>query len=83
MQKDPVYLKNGDDDMLIINGRILTMAGADYEHGYLYCQGKIIKEVGDMKEFPGSIREKCQKEQDQVLDVQGRGKMGNHWRRLQ
>ncbi len=57
--------------MLIINGRILTMTGTDYEHGYLYSQGKRIKKVGDMKEFPDSIRQQCQKEKDQVLDVQG------------
>ena len=56
--------------MLIINGRILTMTGTDYEQGYLYSKGKTIKKVGDMREFPESIREQCQKEKDQVLDVQ-------------
>lgn len=37
--------------MLICNGNILTMAGRTFENGYVRTEGKIITEVGDMKDL--------------------------------
>ena len=56
--------------MLIINGKILTMAGKEYENGYVHtADGKIIS-TGDMREFSvgSSIRDDSREE---ILDVDG------------
>ncbi len=56
--------------MLIINGKILTMAGKEYENGYVHtADGKIIS-TGDMREFSvgSSIQDDSREE---ILDVDG------------
>lgn len=51
--------------MLIINGRILTMEGANFEIGYVRIKGRLIEEIGCMSELR-PLREK-----EEVLDVNG------------
>ncbi len=51
--------------MLIINGKIHTMAGMVYPCGYVQTEGKRIKRVGLMEEAPRP------KDGEQVLDVRG------------
>lgn len=53
--------------MLIINGKIMTMADRMYENGYVCVSGEKITAVGDMGELS---QEKIGKE-EQVLDVDG------------
>lgn len=50
--------------MLIINGKIYTMAGKPIECGYVRIEGKKIAEVGTMS----SLQEK---EEEKILDVEG------------
>lgn len=50
--------------MILVNGRVHTMAGANYERGYVEITGGKITGVGDMRELQ-------QKEGDQLLDVTG------------
>lgn len=54
--------------MLICNGKILTMAGSVFENGYVRTKGKIITEVGDMKNlknYPDGYNAEL------ILDVSG------------
>lgn len=54
--------------MLICNGKILTMTGHNYDNGYVRTEGKIITEVGDMKElknYPNGYNSEI------ILDVAG------------
>lgn len=51
--------------MLIINGKILTMAGTDYENGYVKVEGTRIQAVGSMDQAPEAEKE------EEVLDVNG------------
>lgn len=60
--------KNGDCDMLIINGKILTMGKRNYERGYLRTEGDKIIEVGEMKDLQKGYESK---QDEQVLDVDG------------
>jgi len=53
--------------MLIINGKILTMADATYEKGFVWIKGEKIHAVGDMKDCPMEFI----KEEQEVLDVNG------------
>ncbi len=51
--------------MVLINGRVLTMEGEEFRHGYVRIRGRYIEEVGDMTAFVA-------KEDDRrVLDVDG------------
>lgn len=50
--------------MVIINGNIFPMEGKNIECGYIYTNGKIIKEIGDMKDFK-------EKKKEKILDVNG------------
>lgn len=43
--------------MLIINGKIYTMAGTVYEKGYVRTKGKLITDVGPMDD---ALIKKCQ-----------------------
>lgn len=38
--------------MLLINGRILTCEGKNFDNGYIHIEDKKIKAVGDMKDVP-------------------------------
>ena len=54
--------------MLICNGKILTMTDYNYDNGYVRTEGKIITEVGDMKElknYPNGYNSEI------ILDVAG------------
>lgn len=79
--------------MLICNGKIKTMNGPVIENGFVRTRGRLIQEIGDMKDLKSSG-------DDVVLDVSGslvmpgiidahshigimEEKKGNHRRRLQ
>ena len=51
--------------MIIINGRVFTMEGKNFASGYVWIRGKRIKEVGDMSDLQGDIRD------EEILDVKG------------
>ncbi len=38
--------------LLIVNAKIITMEGRNYENGYLLCDGSVIQEIGDMADLP-------------------------------
>lgn len=64
--------------MLIINGKIYTMAGSVYEKGYVRTKGKLITEVGPMddamiKKLSDSRRKDGEGEctEDEILDAKG------------
>lgn len=64
--------------MLIINGKIYTMAGTVYEKGYVRTEGKLITEVGPMddaliKKMSDSRRKDGEGEctEDEILDAKG------------
>lgn len=52
--------------MLIINGKVLTMAGNTYENGYVHVSGSKISSAGEMKHL--SVRPE---EDETILDVDG------------
>ena len=54
--------KNGDDVMVIINGKILTMAEKTYKNGYVSIKDGKICSVGDMEAFSAD---------GEVLDAKG------------
>ena len=51
--------------LTIIHGKIKTMAGVDYQDGFVQIDKGKITAVGDMKDFPGKKRNST------VLDVRG------------
>lgn len=51
--------------MLIINGKILTMAGNTYAEGYVRTEGTVIESLGEMEKAPKAENGEI------VLDVQG------------
>ena len=50
--------------MLIINGKIFTMEGKNFERGYVRTKGKVIEEVGNMSSL-------APRDNEEVLDVKG------------
>ncbi len=52
--------------MLIKNAHIITMAGQNFENGYIIMDGQIIKHVGNMQDFCGN-----EKDFSEVLDALG------------
>ena len=57
--------------MLIINGKILTMAGDVCENGFVYVAGGKIQDVGAMRELTDRIREENEGQDGILLDVDG------------
>lgn len=56
--------------LLVKNGKVLTMAGTNYERGYVLTdQGKIIKVTGDYSEIEALLQDK---ENLEVLDAEGK-----------
>ncbi len=51
--------------MFLINGKIMTMEGKNYENGYVHIRGKKIDDVGDMNSYPDP------EEDEKVIDVKG------------
>jgi imidazolonepropionase-like amidohydrolase len=51
--------------LYIINAKILTMAGKDYDLGYISCEGQKITAIGDMDDMPGTS------DSDTVIDGNG------------
>jgi len=56
--------------MLIVNGRILTMADKNYETGFVWIKEKKIVSLGDMKDLPKEALEKNEND-ERILDVKG------------
>ena len=50
--------------MLILNGKIFTMEGKNFERGYVRTKGKVIEEVGNMSSL-------APRDNEEVLDVKG------------
>ncbi len=50
--------------MVIINGKIFPMEGKNIERGYIRTNGKIIEEIGVMRDFE-------EKKKEKILDVNG------------
>ena len=59
-----IFFKDGEEYMVIINGKILPMEGKNIENGFVRIKGKKIAELGDMSEYES-------KKEDEVIDVQG------------
>ena len=53
--------------MVIINGKIFPMEGKNIECGYIRTNGKIIEEIGVMRDFE---EKKKEKEEDKEKDLQ-------------
>lgn len=54
----------GAKDMLLINGRVLTMAGKVWENGYVRTEGKVITDIGSRDTM-------CAEDGNDVIDAQG------------
>lgn len=54
----------------IINGRILTMAGSEYENGYIRIENNKIAQIGEMPELNGRMSFPC--DGGEVVDAEGR-----------
>ena len=50
--------------MLLINGRVLTMAGKVWENGYVRTEGKVIADIGSMDTI-------CVNDSEEVIDACG------------
>ncbi len=57
--------------MLIINGKILTMADQEYTNGYVRIAGSKIDSVGDMPDLPDEFYTQADKGREEILDVKG------------
>lgn len=57
--------------MLIINGKIWTMAEDVYDEGFVYIKDGKIAAVGDMKSLSDEIRQREKEEDGTLLDVDG------------
>lgn len=57
--------------MLIINGKILTMADKNYDNGFLLIEEGKIAALGDMKELSQEVQEKNQESGEPLVDASG------------
>ena len=55
--------------MLIINGKVLTMADQEYTNGYVRIAGSKIDSVGDMPDLPDEFYTQADKGREEILDV--------------
>jgi Imidazolonepropionase and related amidohydrolases len=57
--------------MLIINGKILTMADKEYANGYVRIADSRIDSLGDMQNLPDELCTQADKDREEILDVKG------------
>lgn len=56
--------------MILINGKVHTMAGKTWQNGYVRTSGKKICDIGAMEELSGKRRQEGE-EEDETIDVRG------------
>lgn len=57
--------------MLVLNGKVCTMAGKTYDNGFVYVENGKISAIGDMKEIQGRLSGSRESIVEPVLDVNG------------